>query len=334
PEQRMSWMAAARALGQDAAERAVSVARDGALWVQRAAYERAARWAPPHMGEDLRRATTERDDRAREATRLRAQAAAEQDARQREALQAKAQGADALSAAAAQRREQLQRVQDQREAWHTATEDLRRQAMLADAELHRRHDHLQLPPLHQVDPQGRGDQDGTDRGRDEEPEPVDPRDQVIDGQTELFGLGEAGPQPRAGLTERPESEAEVAPELEERAADRHVQTELDLGLAEEEPTREGDTRMRRALEQAAAAKSYLAQLAQRGREDLGRDEGQEPTVQERSREERYRDDLSRREEAELERRREAQERQREPEPTARPAPSRSAPAPRPPQRQD
>src|SRR5699024_1346231 len=37
PEQRMSWMAAARALGQDAAERAVSAARDGALWVQRTA---------------------------------------------------------------------------------------------------------------------------------------------------------------------------------------------------------------------------------------------------------------------------------------------------------
>ena len=313
PEQRMSWMAAARALGQDAAERAVSAARDGALWVQRAAYERAARWAPPHMGEDLRRATTERDDRAREAARLRAQAAAEQDERQREALQAKAQGADALSQAAAQRREQLQRVQDQREAWHSATEDLRRQAMLADAELHRRHDNLELPPLHGPAPQARGEEAETDHGRrGEEPESLDPRDGVIDGQTELFGLGEAGPVERRGLTERPEPENETEPQ-EREAEEQHVQTELDLGLAEETPVDAGDVRMRRALEQAAAAKTYLAQLAEREHEDAGRDEGQEPTVQERGREERYRDDLAAREEAELERRRQEMERQREQE---------------------
>src|SRR5699024_9303874 len=140
---------------------------------------------------------------------LRAQAAAEQDERQREALQAKAQGADALSHAAAQRREQLQRVQDQREAWHSATEDLRRQAMLTDAELHRRHEDLEMPPLHGSEQQQRSEEAETGRGRKEEPESLDARDQVIDGQTELFGLGEAGLQPRAGLTERPDPEVEI-----------------------------------------------------------------------------------------------------------------------------
>lgn len=312
PEQRASWFAAARALGQTAAEQAVAAAKDGALWVQRAAYARAAAWAPPHMGEDLRRATTERDDRAREAVRLRAQAAAEQDERAREILVAKAAAAEALSAAAAERRDQLQRVQDQREAWVEATEDMRREAMLADAELHRRHDNLDLPPLHTLTEEERQERESV-----AEPIDVDPRDQTIKGQEELFGLSDAGPVRRRGLTERPEPEVEEP----QTGADEpvYVQDELDLGLAAEDPVTENDSRLRRALEQAQAAQSFLSGLFRRRAEEAGREADQEPTVQERSREERYRDDLSRREEVELERRREKMEKQA----TERPAPERT-----------
>ncbi|MFE6449613.1 MobF family relaxase [Nocardiopsis dassonvillei] len=312
PEQRASWFAAARALGQNKLEQAVAAAKDGALWVQRAAYARAAQWAPPSMGEDLRRATTERDDRAREAVRLRAQAAAERDEQARQMLEAKAAAAEALSQAAAERRDQLQRVQDQREAWVEATEDMRQQAMLADAELHRRHDDLDLPPLHTLTEEERQAREAT-----VEPVDVDPRDQVIDGQEELFGLGAAGPVRRRGLTERPEAEVEEPQAQTDEPA--YVQEELDLGLAHEDPVTEGDTRLRRALEQAQAAKDFLARfVGRRGAEEAGRDAGQEPTVQERSRE-RYQDELSRREEAELERRQKETTQEQAPE---RPAPER------------
>jgi hypothetical protein len=289
PEQRASWFAAARALGQTKLEQAVSAARDGALWVQRAAYERAARWAPVHMGDDLRQAITERDDRSREGVRLRAQAEAEQDEQIRASLNAKARAAEDLSYAAADRCRQLERLQKQREAWVEATEDMRQAAMLADAELHRRHDNLDLPPLHGLSEQ--------EQARAAEPEPeVDSRDEVIDGQEALFGIEDAGPVRRGGLTERPE------PEVEEP---QYEQPELDLDLGEA-PVTEGDTRLRRALEQARAAKHFVWGLAWKkpvSLEELGRDAGEEPTRQERSREDRYRDDLGRREEAELERRR-------------------------------
>ncbi|SIO87421.1 putative TraA-like conjugal transfer protein [Nocardiopsis sp. JB363] len=312
PEQRASWFAAARALGANKLEQAVAAARDGALWVQRAAYARAAQWAPPNMGEDLRRTTTERDDRGREAHRLRAQAAVEQDEQARRVLEAKAQAVEALSQTAAERREQLQRIQDQRQAWVEATEDMRRQAMLADAELHRRHTDLDLPPLHTLTEKER-----QEREKVIEPIDVDPREEVIQGQEELFGLSEAGPVRRRGLTERPESEVEESSAETDEPA--YVQKELDLGLAHEDPVTEDDSRLRRALEQAQAAKTFLTGFFGRRAEEVGRDAGQEPTVQERSREERYRDELSSREDAELERRREKLEKQA-PE---RPAPERT-----------
>lgn len=327
PEQRMSWFAAARALGEDAAERAISSARDGALWVARAAYARAAQWAPQHMGKDLRATTTERDDRGREAVRLRAQAQAETDERVRASLLAKAEAAQALSDAAAARREQLQRVQDQRQEWVKATEQMRREAMLADAELHKRHENLDLPPLHQL-----SDEERRKREQDRAPEPesVDPRDQIIDGQESLFGLDQAGPVRRGGLTERPE------PEVTQPEQTEFVQQELDLGLAEETPV-EGDRLLHRALEQAAAAKTFLSSLVRRHERDAaeaGREAGQEPTVEERQREERYHDALSEREHAELERRRERQAaKERAQQASAERVPPTPQPQQRPPRQQ-
>lgn len=315
PEQRMSWFAAARALGQNAAEQAVGAARDGALWVKRAAYARATQWAPPNMAEDLRRTTIERDDRSREAVRLRAQAAVEQDEMERLSLEAKAIGAEVLWAAASDRREQLQSIQDQRQEWVEATEEMRREAMLADAELHRRHEDLDLPALHEpteAEQRARGHQRATEETA------VDVRDEVIDGQGELFGLGEAGRVLRGGLTERPEEPEPVSTD----EIEGHIQEELDLGLAEETPVQEGDTQMRRALEKVAAAKTFMAGFLRRNQEAQERAAAEEPTVEERAREERYRDELSRREETELERRREQQEKKREQE---RPAAERSGP---------
>src|SRR5699024_3945863 len=143
-----------------------------------------------------------------------------------------------LSRSAGALRGQLQQVQDQREAWFGATEEMRQQAMLADSELNRRHDDLNLPPLHHTD-----EESAPDRRQDERvAEPDEPRDWNIQGQTALFGIGEAGPVRRQGQTERTETEAE-APEPHETGP---VQEERDLGPLPEGPVQEGRCPLRRA----------------------------------------------------------------------------------------
>lgn len=296
PEQRASWLTAAAALGRTRMEQMVEGARDGALWVARQAYARTVAWAPPHMAEELREAHTERDDRAREAVRLRAAAAVATDERDRASLEAKAQGAQALADAAARRSAQLERVEGKRREWLEATEELRQRAMLADAELHRRHQDLELPPLHEPD---------RETTPDQAPEKQDPREQTIPGQEALFGLEEAGPVVRRGLTERPEPEvAEPEPQAPE-----YEQPELELGLAEEQPETQ-DSRLQRALEKAQAVTGVLARLARREVPELeGREAGQEPSRTDRERD-LHRDELREREDAELARRA-AQQRERE-----------------------
>src|SRR5690606_31322798 len=75
PEQRAAWMAASAALGRSATEAEIAGAGDGQLWVWRSDYERAASWAPPHVGAELGRVYREITDRRRQAVldRTRAQ---------------------------------------------------------------------------------------------------------------------------------------------------------------------------------------------------------------------------------------------------------------------
>jgi conjugative relaxase-like TrwC/TraI family protein len=323
PEQRAAWLAASAALGRSEDERTITEARDGQLWSWRAAYEREAVWAPPHVGEDLRAARTERDDRAREAVLLDIQAGRAAAADERGWLAARADAARALAEAARERIGHLEVVDKARRGWHAATQAARDLAMRADAELHRRHTGLDLPPLHGEPAEG-------DAGR-RAPEPAE----VPEGQTALFPAPErevAGQQVLfGGQTDRDRQAGRGAePEREPAEAGREPaaaqREELDLGLAPAGAP-EGDVRLRRALEQATQARQILAARAERQERERA---DEEPEAEERrqreARAERYQDALSRREQAELDRRAQlAQEREEYRQAVARAARSRQAP---------
>ena len=150
PEQRAAWWTAYDALGRPDASREITGATDGELWVMRAAYEREAQWAPPYVADELRQVSREAHERAAEAVRLRARAAAVADQEAAAGLLARAQAQQTLADAAAARQQALERVHEARQAWAEATRDTAMQAMRADAELRRREhiDHDLLPPLH------------------------------------------------------------------------------------------------------------------------------------------------------------------------------------------
>ncbi|SDI57541.1 conjugative relaxase domain-containing protein, TrwC/TraI family, partial [Sinosporangium album] len=150
PEARVAWYAAYDALGRAESDRDIAAVTLGELWVMRARYEREARWAPPHVSDDLRITSLRAREHAAEAVRLRAVAATAIDEQEREAMEARAAGEAALAAELEERRSRLAEIDDARQAWHAATEDARVMAMRADSELRRRPevDAAALPPLH------------------------------------------------------------------------------------------------------------------------------------------------------------------------------------------
>lgn len=164
PEARAAWHAAAEALGRDAGTGAdLTAASDGDLHAARARYERELEWAPPHVGEQLRATARARREQHTEAvlTRARARAAAGPG---RSPLTARAEGHEQLLAALTTREQELAAADEQRAAWHQATETAREEAAAATAELRRRWpDAGRLPfrdPRHHDDPgTGREHQD-------------------------------------------------------------------------------------------------------------------------------------------------------------------------------
>ncbi|WP_017559866.1 MobF family relaxase [Nocardiopsis baichengensis] len=219
PEQRAAWMAASAALGRTASEREICGARDGQLWVWRSDYERAATWAPPHVGGELGRVYREITDRRRQVVldeaRARHLQGQDPDSAEAQRLLTRAVANDALVRKAEQRRDRLEEVQAQREAWHEHTEALRNRAMAADAELHRRHEDLDLPPLHRPE----GEPDRTE-AEEERPGVVE----KIKGQVELLGRS-VRQWAKDGLLDQNEPEPEP-----ERAGPQAEQGELALGL--------------------------------------------------------------------------------------------------------
>ncbi|MER6816445.1 MobF family relaxase [Spirillospora sp. NPDC000708] len=165
PEQRAAWWGAHDALGRPDASREIRSASDGELWVMRARYERAAKWAPAYVGPELGQVAREAREREAEAVRLRARAAAIQgrDADAAAALAARAEGQETLAATLRQREAALTEIHEARQAWSKATEDEALMAMRADAELRRREhvDADRLPPLHvdQADAATRAEQE-------------------------------------------------------------------------------------------------------------------------------------------------------------------------------
>ncbi|MFC0557390.1 MobF family relaxase [Planotetraspora thailandica] len=241
PEARASWHAAYVALGRPEAELDVASRTDGELWLERAAYARAAKWAPQYVADDLRD-TTVASDRARADAVLTAQeAAAELDPARRELLEGRARAHESLAGVLEDRRRALEFIDEAREAWHAETEQARQRAAQADQELRRRHPEADLPPIHQDD----------ERADDRTAEPVEvERDEPMRGQLALDIAVERDDQPTAeqdadrGVErddERAEDRTAEPVEVErdavpvrqddERAAEVHEhQGELDLGI--------------------------------------------------------------------------------------------------------
>ncbi|WP_192808972.1 MobF family relaxase [Actinomadura montaniterrae] len=236
PEQRAAWWAARDALGNPDASREISGASDGELWVMRAAYEREAAWAPAYVGDELSQVSREARERAAEAVRLRARAAAiaGRDAEAAAALEARADGQQTLADAADQQRRALTQVYEARKAWAEATRDAALLAQRADAELRRREhiDAAALPPLH-ADTADAHQRIEQQRAAEAERRALDDAQRVPDGQLEL-DLGPSverlaawdAPAPTTGEQAR-EQDADRMPPLTE-AEQQHVREQMAL----------------------------------------------------------------------------------------------------------
>lgn len=147
PEQRASWHAAYVALELPDKDRDVAAATDGELWARRATYERDARWAPPYVADEFRDAHIAEDTYRADAVLAWHRADAAPDEAGRAAALREAGQFGALAQDVGAYREALTEVSDARRRWHAATEMDRQRALIADAELRRRHPDAELPPL-------------------------------------------------------------------------------------------------------------------------------------------------------------------------------------------
>jgi conjugative relaxase-like TrwC/TraI family protein len=301
PEQRAAWWAARDALGNPDASREISGASDGELWAMRAAYEREAAWAPAYVADELSQVSREARERAADAVRLRARAAAVagQDPVAAAALEARAAGQQTLADAADQQRRALTQVYEARKAWEETTRDAALLAQRADAELRRREhiDAAALPPLHAdtADAQQRIEQQ---RAAEADRRAQDDAQRVPDGQLEL-DLGPSverlaawdAPAPNSdeqareegGVRTPPLSDAEqqrvreqmalrdqVAREQEEYDRQRRAYARGELDEFPPDPRDHGAARRVRAMEaeaerEAAAAAERRAEAIRRAR---------------------------------------------------------------------
>jgi hypothetical protein len=145
PDARMSWQAAAEALGyQPASLREHS---DGKLWAWRSAFAREMAWAPPYKGDDLAvvRAEIRRTQIEADRARRNAEAASTHDARQR--LADRANVLARWTAMTGDLAGQLADAQAAYDAWERATAPTRDRAVAADAELRRRYPDQSIEPL-------------------------------------------------------------------------------------------------------------------------------------------------------------------------------------------
>jgi len=154
PEKRAAWHSAFAALGpvEGIDLRALP---DGSLLDMRATYAAETAWAPRHVGRELRAIRTSADDASLAAVRAEAE---ERVARQRGQDEVAARhSALAHSYAAMQlfyraHEMELELTMEARRDWEHATEESRRLAIAADAELRRRHPGQHLDPLRSAEP--------------------------------------------------------------------------------------------------------------------------------------------------------------------------------------
>jgi AAA domain/TrwC relaxase len=188
PEARAAWHAAAHSLGLNVAGRDLANASDGDLWAARARYERELDRAPEHVGDKLRLIARAAREEYTEAVLARARARAVA-VPEREELAAQAHAHEQRAAALADREGELVEADEQRAAWHAATEAAREQARATTAELRRRHRDLGLPSFrteHDDPDVGRNRQDDSRPGSryangDTDRDPAGQQEELHDG---------------------------------------------------------------------------------------------------------------------------------------------------------
>ncbi len=154
PDQRAAWHEAFAALGP-AGQPDTRAMPDGRLWLLRDAYAAETSWAPRHAGKELRQSRLGAFDAALGAIRADAETAAARKAGDHaRAGRHKTLAASyrALRDHYQQREQALTQAITDRQEWEHATEQSRRLAIAADAELRRRHPGQKNEPLRSAEP--------------------------------------------------------------------------------------------------------------------------------------------------------------------------------------
>jgi len=155
PEKRAAWHAAYGAMtrtdGTDLRGRS-----DGSLHKMRDSYLAETDWAPPHVAIELRGVRLSLTDAETMAARADAEAATARAARNHDLAARHAQLADSARAMARFYRQMETMdaaIMDHRDQWARVTEGSRHLAVMADAELRRRHPEARLDPLRSAEPE-------------------------------------------------------------------------------------------------------------------------------------------------------------------------------------
>jgi hypothetical protein len=154
PDRRAAWHEAFLALGTPGGPD-VRGMPDGRLWLIRDTYATETRWAPQHVGRELRLARLGAYYADRDVTRAEAEAAAARKHGNHERADRHQFWAAAYQAMGRRYREQEETfaaTMDDRREWEHATEHSRHLAVAADGELRRRHPSQRIEPLRSAEP--------------------------------------------------------------------------------------------------------------------------------------------------------------------------------------
>jgi hypothetical protein len=154
PDMRAAWHEAFLALGPvDGPD--VRGMPDGRLWLIRDTYATETRWAPRHVGRELRLIRLGAHTAERDATRAQAEAEAARKHGNHERAdrhQIWAAAYQAMGRRYCEQEETFAATMDDRREWEHATEHSRHLAIAADAELRRRHPYQRIEPLRSAEP--------------------------------------------------------------------------------------------------------------------------------------------------------------------------------------
>ena len=154
PDMRAAWHEAFLALGTPGGPD-VRGMPDGRLWLIRDTYATETRWAPRHIGRELRLARLGAHNAARDAMRADAEAAAARKNGNHERAdrhQYWAAAYQAMSRRYRRQEETFAATMDDRREWEHATGHSRHLSIAADAELRRRHPGQRIEPLRSAEP--------------------------------------------------------------------------------------------------------------------------------------------------------------------------------------